>query len=90
LAWIVSFSQSAKKSLKALDRPVVDRVLRFLDERVVSSTNPRESGKALGGDLSGFWRYRVGDYRILCEIKDDVLVVLIVDVAHRKDIYKSN
>jgi mRNA interferase RelE/StbE len=90
LAWTVSLTQSAKRSLAALDRPVADRVIRFLDERVATSEDPRATGKALGGDLSGYWRYRVGDYRILCELKDDVLIVLVVDVAHRKDVYKSN
>lgn len=50
--------------------------------------NPRSSGKALQGEFKGLWRYRIGDYRVICQIKDKELVILVIDLAHRKDIYK--
>ncbi len=90
MAWTVSFGEDAKKSLKQLDRQVAKRLTRFMRERVAVADDPRTLGRALGGDLSGFWRYRVGDYRIICELHDDVLVVLVIDVGHRKEVYKSN
>jgi len=61
-------------------------VIAFLDERIQGSEDPRQFGKALRGDLGEFWRYRVGDFRILCQINDGELVVLVVKVEHRREI----
>jgi mRNA interferase RelE/StbE len=75
------------KELKKLGRPAQREIIAYLDERIAGPADPRRFGKGLKADLSGLWRYRVGDYRILCQIKDDELLVLVVAVGHRKDIY---
>lgn len=73
--------------MRKLDKQVAARIFEELDE-VAALDDPRSRGKALTGNLSGLWRYRVGDYRIVCDIEDGVLVILVVDVAHRSRIYK--
>jgi mRNA interferase RelE/StbE len=90
LVWTVSFSLGAKKSLKSLDRQSVERVVRFLNERIATLEDPREAGKPLQGRLREYWGYRVGDYRLICDIQDSVLTILVVEVGNRKDVYKSN
>ena len=65
-----------------------ERILRFLRERITTNDNPRQTGKALRGDMAGIWRYRVGDYRILCQLRDQELLVLVLAVGRRQDVYK--
>lgn len=84
----LEFDNKAKKQLKKLDKPITKKILQWLHQNVDQSTNPYEHGKALTGNSGGFWRYRVGDYRVICEIQDDKLVVLAVQIAHRKQVYK--
>ena len=72
---------------KKLDKSVRKRIVNYLEERVLVDENPYKVGKPLKGNKSGLWRYRVGDYRILCQIEENRLVVLVVAVGHRKDIY---
>jgi mRNA interferase RelE/StbE len=88
LAWRVEYARSVQKNLSKLDRQVARRIVEFMEYRVASLTDPRSLGSSLMGPLSKFWRYRVGDYRILCELKDDLLIVLVVEVDHRKDVYR--
>ena len=88
MAWTVEISDVAERQLRRLDRPAQERVLDWLDERIEGCKNPRHFGEALRGDLAGLWRYRVDDYRILCQIRDDRLVVLALAVGHRRDVYK--
>ncbi|WP_050542483.1 type II toxin-antitoxin system RelE family toxin [Streptococcus sobrinus] len=64
-------------------------ILDWLDENIAGTNNPRQHGKGLIGDLKGFWRYRIGNYRVICQIKDDQLVVVAVSGGHRKEIYKK-
>ncbi|MDR2100793.1 MAG: type II toxin-antitoxin system RelE/ParE family toxin [Campylobacteraceae bacterium] len=85
--WIVKFKESAKKELSKLDKSESKKIISFL-EKLSTQSNPRQNGKSLKGKLKEYWRYRVGDYRILCKIQDDELVVLILKVAHRKDVYE--
>jgi mRNA interferase RelE/StbE len=87
LAWTIELSDDAKRDLQKLDKPVQKRIVTFLQERIQSADNPRTSGKALQGNLSGLWRYPVGDYRLLCRIDDDELVVLVIEIEHRKEVY---
>ena len=87
MAWRIKFTKSAEAELDKLDKPIKQRVSRFLD-RVITLPSPRVNGDALEGPLSEFWRYRVGDYRIVCRIEDDVLVVLVVKIGHRREVYK--
>ena len=74
------------KAMRKLDKGVAARVFDELDE-IAKLKDPRSRGKALTGNLAGVWRYRVGDYRILCDINDGRLVILVVDVAHRREVY---
>lgn len=74
-----------------MDKQIARRIVDFMDLRIAALDDPRQSGKSLKGELGEFWRYRVGDYRILCEIRDDELVILAATIGHRKEIYdKSN
>lgn len=88
MAWRIELTAAAEKALAKLDRQTAKRITGFLRERVAGSDDPRQSGKALSGPLAGLWRYRVGDYRIICEVKDGQLVVLVVTIGHRSDIYR--
>ena len=85
MAYRVELTPEAARDLRKLDRPVATRVRRFLAERVATAEDPRSSG----GPLLGvpYWRYRVGDHRILVEIRDDAVLVLVVEIGHRSEIY---
>jgi len=85
VSWVYRFDERALKELKKLGRQAQRDILAYLDERVAGDANPRRFGKGLKADLAGLWRYRVADYRILCQIKDQELVVA---AGHRKDVYK--
>jgi len=86
LGYKVIYSEAARKSIERLDKPLQKRVLAFVD-KIEASINPRFSGKALKGNEKE-WRYRVGDYRLVCEIKDRELIVWMVRVGHRREMYK--
>jgi mRNA interferase RelE/StbE len=88
LAWTVEISSFAEKQLRRLDRPVQQRLLDWLDDRIEGCKNPRHFGEPLRGDPAGLWRYRVGDFRIICEIQEQRLVVLALAVGHRREIYR--
>jgi len=75
------------KELKKLGNQTQRDILAYLDERVAGNANPRRFGKGLKADLAGLWRYRVGDYRILCQLKDGELLVLVIAVGHRRNVY---
>jgi mRNA interferase RelE/StbE len=87
LAWIIKPTRRFERELGRLDRSIQRKILAFLETRLAPADNPRAFGKALGYDLAGFWRYRVGDYRILCKIEDDQLVIVAVSVGHRSTVY---
>lgn len=87
MSWAYSFEASALKELKKLGPPAAREILGFLDERIAGTEDPRTFGKPLKGDLKGLWRYRVADYRLICSIQDQRLVVLVLKVGHRRDIY---
>lgn len=88
MAWLIDYTDTAKEQLRKLDRPIARRVMDFMDERVSASENPRQSGKALTGSLSGLWRYRVGDVRVICAIEDGALRVLVVKIGNRREVYR--
>lgn len=88
MAWTTSFEPRALGELKKLDRTIQRRIVRFLQDRISGDKNPRDVGKALVGDRVKLWRYRVGDYRLVCRIEDERLTVLVLRVAHRKDVYR--
>jgi mRNA interferase RelE/StbE len=86
--WIYRFDERALKELRKLGRPAQRDIIDYLDERVAGNADPRRFGQALKADLAGLWRYRVGDFRILCQLKDQELLVLVVAVGHSKDVYR--
>ena len=86
LVWKIEMTGEAEKELARIDKSAAKRIIRYLRERV--SVDPRASGKSLRGDLSGLWRYRVGDYRLICELFDEKVSVLVIRVGHRKDVYQ--
>jgi mRNA interferase RelE/StbE len=88
VSWVYRFDERALKELKKLGRPAQIEILAYLDKRVAGKENPRRFGKALRGNLAGLWRYRVGDYRILCQIKEGQLLILVISVGHRKNVYE--
>jgi mRNA interferase RelE/StbE len=88
LAWTIEYTTAATRSLSHLDRKTAKRILDYMDEKVAASEDPRALGKALSGVMSGLWRYRVGDYRIVCDIQDKRVCILVVDVGHRGNIYR--
>jgi mRNA interferase RelE/StbE len=88
LAWTVEISDIAERQIKKLDFPIQKRVLDWLNERIEGCKNPRHFGEPLKGEYSGFWRYRIGDFRIICDIQDSILVVLVLTIGHRRRIYK--
>lgn len=83
----VLYTKKAKKSIGKLDTSIKILIKGWIDKNLVNTENPRLYGKALTGNLRNYWRYRVGNYRIIAEIKDNELIVLVVDVGHRRKIY---
>lgn len=88
MAWTIEFDEQAQRELARLDKPIQLEISRYLDDRIAPSANPKAFGHPLGHELSGLWRYRVRDYRILCEIQDKKLSVLVVSIGHRSKVYK--
>jgi mRNA interferase RelE/StbE len=88
LAWSVEFHPAAEKELAALDRPIQRRIQRFIDDRLLKAADPRKLGRALTGEWSGHWKYRVGDWRMIARIRDQLVQIYIVKVGHRREVYE--
>ena len=88
MAWTIEYTDTAKGQLRKLDTQTARRIIDFMDERIAGQENPRNTGKALTGPLGGLWRYRVGDCRVICDIQDGALRVLVVQVGSRREIYR--
>jgi mRNA interferase RelE/StbE len=88
MAWKIEFAASAEKELAKLEKVVIRRILSFLFERLAKADKPRSLGKALKGPLGDFWKYRVGDYRVVCDIQDQEIMILVVRVRHRSKVYR--
>jgi len=89
MTWKVELSATADHDLSKLDPQHAKRIVKFLHERVSRLENPRSIGQALQGQRFGeFWKYRVGDYRLICKIQDDRLLVLVLRVGHRREVYR--
>ena len=89
MAYSVELAESADRELGKLDARQAKRILKFLHQRVAKVDDPRSIGEALHGSRLGeFWKYRVGDYRLICKIEDNRLIVLVLRVGHRKEIYR--
>ena len=89
MAWKLEIGDFAERQLLKLDKPVQERILDYLGDRIEGCKNPRHFGEPLKGEKSGLWRYRVGDYRIICELRDQRLVVLALSIGHRREIYRK-
>lgn len=89
MTYRVEFTDSARKALKKLDRGTAAMLLGWIRKNLEGCENPRQHGRGLTANRSGQWRYRVGDYRLIAEIEDDKVIILIVAVGHRRDIYDS-
>jgi mRNA interferase RelE/StbE len=88
LAWTIEITRTAEKQIAKLDRQAQETIVRFLRQRLARSENPRQWGKPLQGEKRGLWRYRVGDYRVICDIQDGRITVIVLQVGHRKDVYR--
>jgi mRNA interferase RelE/StbE len=88
VAWTLEYSRTARKFIEKLDPQTQRRIHDLMEGRVASLDNPRDAGKPLKGPLATFWVYRVGDYRIICDMQDDKLVILVVTIGHRGDVYR--
>ena len=88
MAWTIEYADTALEQLRRLDKQAARRIVHYMDERIAGMENPRSTGKALTGPLGGFWRYRMGDYRVICDIQDGTLRVLVVQVGSRSEIYR--
>ncbi len=87
--WTIEFAESAATQLRKLDRPVARRIIAFLQERVSTAADPRSLGEALKGDVLGrYWKYRVGDYRLIAEIRDLEIRIVVVRLGHRSVVYR--
>lgn len=90
MAWSIEISPLAEKQLSKLDRSISKRIFNFLYTRIETLDDPRTIGEALTGSRLGeFWKYRVGDYRIICEIQDKQMVVVALQIGHRRHIYRQ-
>jgi mRNA interferase RelE/StbE len=88
LAWTIEYADVARTQIRKLDKASARRLLDYMDQRIAPLKDARSLGKALRGPLGEFWRYRVGDYRIICDLQDKKLRVLVVRVGNRKDVYR--
>ena len=89
MAWRIEVSEEADRQLDKLDPQISRRILKFLHDRVAPLDDPRSIGEPLHGpELGQFWRYRVGDYRLICSIQDKLILILVLRVGHRREIYE--
>lgn len=88
MVWRIEYTETALSQLRKLDRQDARRILDYLDTRIAVLDDPRSRGKALTGTLGGLWRYRVGSYRMICDIRVDAMRVLVVRLGNRRDVYR--
>lgn len=88
MAWKIEFNPHVEKDLRALERKEQHRIRDFLNERVAVLDDPRSIGEALKGTLAGLWKYRVGPYRIISQIQDEAITILVIRIGHRQEVYR--
>ena len=88
MTWKVEWDDKARRELRKLNRSTQGDILRYFREKIMVDDDPRRFGKALRHELHGLWRYRIGDYRVVCQIQDEHLIVLALSVGHRRNIYR--
>ena len=90
MTWTIKYTESSLRQLKRLDKPLAQRVLDYMDERIALLADPRAAGKNLVGPRIGsYWRYRIGDIRVICDIQDHALVILVLEVGQRREVYRT-
>ena len=87
MAWRIEFHPDATRDLSRLDRQVQKRIIRFLYDRLLAVPDPRKLGAPLSGTLKGLWKYRIGDWRVVARIRNELVMIYIVRVGHRREIY---
>ena len=85
--WRLKMAVEAERQFSKLDKPVQKRMTEFFNNRLLTLSNPRLLGKALSGQLSQYWSYRISDYRVIADIQDEALTIIAVNIGHRRDIY---
>ena len=88
MSWDVKLDRLAQKEISKLNTQVQERIFRFLKGRLAKQENPRMLGEALAGPLKGFWKYRVGDYRIIAKIEDETITIYVIAIGHRSEVYR--
>lgn len=88
MAWTIKYTSTAESQLRKLDKPTARRILDYMEQRVAVLENPRTLGKPLSGVLGGLWRYRIGDCRVVCEIQDGIVSILVVKLGNRREVYR--
>ena len=88
MAWRIEIARTATKQITKLDHQAQKSILNFMRERLAPADNPRQWGRALQGERRGLWRYRVGDYRLTCDIQDENITILVLELGHWKDVYR--
>lgn len=90
MPWIIKYTESAQRRLKKLDKSAALRLLDYMDERIDILADPRSAGKNLAGPRMGsYWRYRVGDLRVICDIQDQTVVILVIEIGRRREVYRG-
>lgn len=88
MAWKIKWDQKAAKGFRKISRPDQIKIQKYLTTKISTLDNPKEFGNPLGGNLSGLWRYRVADYRIVCNFQEDVMTIFVLAVGHRSKVYE--
>lgn len=88
MAWTIKFTKTAEKQLQKIDKKWQSIILDYLENEISPLQNPKTRGKKLLGDKGGIWRFRVGDYGILCDIQNTICIILVITIGHRKEVYK--
>ena len=88
MAWTIEVLPAAAKELRKLDRAAAARIIQTLEQRIATLDDPRSIGSALVGEHVGYWRWRIGDYRVIARIEDERITILVVRVAHRREVYQ--
>jgi len=89
MVWKIEYLKSIQKEVRKIDRTSQKKIREYLENKVAKMDNPRDIGKALKGEMKELWRYRIGDYRAICEIQDKSITVLVIHIGHRKNVYKK-
>lgn len=89
MAWTIDYTATAEKQLRKLDPPIARPIVDYMSERIAPLDDVWIQGKALSGAMGGYWRYRIGDYRVICSVRDASLVVLVIGIGNRRDVYRN-